>query len=141
MPLRSWGMALLLSLASVMSASCQGDRRHALHSVHGQVTFQKKPASSVVVVLRPVNRDVTYPTPSGTVGPDGKFVIGTYAIGDGVPVGEYVVTMTWTQMVTDANGDQQSRDRLGGRYADPLKSQWKIAIREGDNDLGQFHLQ
>lgn len=126
--------------AVFLLASCSGPSRPATHPVRGMVTFQKRPAAQAVVVLRPVAAGTSFPPPTGTVEPDGAVVIGTFAAGDGAPVGEYIVTITWNQTKTDANGDAQTTDRLGGRFADPAKSPWRVVVREGENVLEPFWL-
>lgn len=106
------------------------------------MTFQNKPATKAVVVLRPLApgplKDVL---PHGEVGSDGTFQIGTFAAGDGAPAGEYAVTITWPETTRDRDGAEVTGgDRLNGRYSDPARSKWKVQIKEGGNELEPFRL-
>jgi hypothetical protein len=135
------GASVLLAACAVLVSGCGGERRPALHPVHGTVTLQGRPAEQAVVVLRPAIPGARPNPPShGTVGPDGTFRLGTFAEADGVPVGEYLVTITWPLDKTDAAGDVLTIDRLKGRFAEPARSKWRVTIREGDNELEPFRL-
>lgn len=134
-------VSALLITASLLALSCARDSRTAVHPVRGTVTFQKKPATKAIVVLRPVAPgSPNDPLPHGEVGTDGTFRIGTFGAGDGAPAGEYVVTITWPEARTDPSGDEVTTDRLKGRFADPARSPWKVTIKEGENELGPFRL-
>lgn len=124
-------------------ASCSREPRPPLYPAWGTATFHKKPAPGAVVVLHPVAPGpLKELLPHGEVGPDGAFRISTYAAGDGAPVGEYVVTITWPEVkVEPGGGEVFGGDRLGGRYNDPAKSKWKLQIRDGDNDLGRLEIK
>lgn len=123
-------------------ASCAREHRPEVHPVRGIVTFQNQAATKAVVVLRPVEPGpLKEVLPHGEVGPDGTFQIGTFAIADGAPVGEYTVTITWPEVQPEPGGGEVSGgDRLLGRYSDPRRSKWKVHIREGNNQLEPFRL-
>lgn len=138
---RLFRAGLLLVAVSALTG-CSRESRPPVHPVRGSVTFQKKPATKAVVVLRPLApgplKDVF---PHGEVGPDGTFQIGTFAEGDGAPAGEYAVTITWPETTKDRDGvEVTGGDRLNGRYSDPAKSKWKVTIKEGSNELEPFRL-
>lgn len=134
--------SLLIPLFAVVLVSCSRESRPSVHPVHGVVTFQKKPATKAVVVLRPVAPGLLKDTlPHGEVGPDGTFRIGTYAVDDGAPTGEYIVTITWPETKLEPGGGESIEgDRLNGRYAEPTKSPWKVRIKEGKNELDPFRI-
>lgn len=87
--------------------------------------------------------DAEHPTVSAALtGEGGKFEISTYESGDGVPVGEYVLTFEWKQLnlVTMNFGGP---DRLNNRYRDPSKSAVRFVVEEGAKgpiDLGTIAL-
>jgi len=132
-----------LILLVVLLASCAKEQTPPpVYPASGSVTFQKKPATKAVVVLRPTAPDAPANVlPRGEVGADGKFQLATFATADGAPAGEYVVTITWPETKTDAAGDEVTNDRLKGRFSDPAKSQWRIQIKDGNNELGPFTIE
>ena len=137
-----WTALSLFAILALALASCSREGRPPVYPVRGTVTFQKRPATKAVVVLRPVApggpKDVL---PRGEVGPDGSFQIGTFADGDGAPAGEYAVTVIWPEAKKDADGaDVVEGDRLGGRFNDPARSKWKVQIKDGPNDLEPIRL-
>jgi 5-hydroxyisourate hydrolase-like protein (transthyretin family) len=66
---------------------------------------------------------------------EGKFSIGTYESGDGLPEGTYVLVFRWVELGIGAT------DKLKGAYADPKKSEFKVTVAAGEtNDLGEIAL-
>ena len=140
---RSWRLGSAVAfLLSAVCVSCSREAKPPLHPVRGTVTVRGEPAVKAIVVLRPSSPGPPNERiPHGVVGPDGAFVVGTYADADGAPAGEYTVTITWQETRKDSKtGDEISDDRLKGRHADPAKSRWKVTIKEGDNQLEPFRL-
>jgi hypothetical protein len=131
----------LLALAAVaLSAAACSKKQVPVYPVRGSVSFEGKPATKAVVVLRALTDSgpVTN-VPHGEVGPDGTFVIGTFSAADGAPAGEYAVTITWPEVKVDPETrDRTESDRLEGRYRDPKESKWKVRIVEGNNQIGPF---
>lgn len=140
---RSASRPVRLAVAAVCLAlaSCSPDPgRPPLHPVSGSATFRGKAAVKAVVVLRPVS-GAKGQLPHAEVGEDGTFRIGTYADADGAPAGEYLVTVTWPEVKTDARtGDEVVTDRLQRRFDDPQKGLRTVTVREGDNRLEPFRL-
>jgi hypothetical protein len=81
--------------------------------------------------------DSQHPTVSQTAtDADGNFAISTYAAGDGVPAGEYVLVFSWKEFNIMARA-YSGPDKLKGRYSDPKTSQIKVSVKEGEPlDLG-----
>jgi hypothetical protein len=139
MNLRARRILALLALTSV-TVGCLKEAKVSAYPVRGSVMYKGKPATGVVVVLRPLAGDVARPS-SGTSVADGTFQITTFAVHDGAPAGEYVATLTWPKSQIDSTtGDELTDDLLKGRYADPAKSSRKVTVREGDNLLDPFIL-
>jgi hypothetical protein len=142
---RAASPTLLLSLASVLSAllcsSC-GPKGARLHPVRGQVFLAEKPAEGAVVVFHPApDPGPQVPRPSGRVGADGSFTLGTHAPGDGAAAGDYAVAITWLAAgATSGPRPQALPNRLPARYADPQTSKLRARVREGSNELTAFHL-
>jgi len=104
--------------------------------VRGQVFVQEKPAAGAFVSFVPVNESAENKDarPRAYVEKDGSFTLGTYGDKDGAPAGDYYVLVVWT-------GGEDPEDRLKGRYSDPKKSDLKVTVKEGPNELKPFMLK
>lgn len=124
---------LLASLTLLVASGCGKAKpaRPPLHPASGQVTFRGKPAAGVTVTFHPCSTDFTL-VPTATTGPDGTYTVGTFAVGDGLPVGDYVVTVTWWHS-DDPDGDKPLIDRFKGKYAEPSRFTIKVHIEPQAN--------
>src|SRR5438270_6044767 len=94
MPPRRMLLPLILALAAGCSHDGSDSGREPVFPVQGQVLFQGKPATGAQVVFQRVGTGGNAPVrASGQVDTAGKFVLTTYAAGDGAPAGEYEVTV------------------------------------------------
>jgi hypothetical protein len=109
--------------------------RRPCHPVAGKVFFDGCPAPNAQVVFHLVNADGKRLTRSGDalVEADGAYVLSTYAAGDGAPVGEYHVTVTW-RGPADEKG-KPGPNLLPERYAKPETSGLRVKVKEGRNDF------
>lgn len=120
-----------------------GSDRLATVPAQGIVRVDGKPVAGVQVVFHPVSAGdmrLEKLRPTARTGSDGSFVIGTYEMADGAPVGEYVVTAEWfaggPEKATTTSDDPEAAaagnatevDRLGGRFANPDASSFKASI-------------
>ncbi|MFO0845021.1 MAG: hypothetical protein U0797_21965, partial [Gemmataceae bacterium] len=111
--------------------------------VKGSVLVGGKPAEKAQVIFHPVNdADPKAPRATGEVAADGSFSLSTYTAGDGVPAGEYAVTVTWPEGSSTIGGDADSgADRLGGRFSNPRTTTLKARVHEAATDLPPFKLK
>lgn len=111
--------------------------------VTGTVTLKNKPFAGVLVTFHPQFDigPIKY-TPSGETGSDGKFTLSTGAPGNGAPPGEYLVTFEKLRTVSDRqnSGIEKEVDDLKGKFSDPARSNWKVTISDGRNELEPFQL-
>jgi len=133
-----------VSCLLVACTACSG----GLNSVTGKVTHKGEPVKGAVLVFVPKGGDNTQLRPSGTSGEGGSFSLMT-GTKQGAPAGEYQVTITWIEYVTKSGKpakmgmsaeEEEIRDRLKGRYADPTKSGLTATIKSGSNTLPAFDL-
>lgn len=131
-PRRPSGLILIV-LAAPLTLGCGQDWKADTHPASGRVSIDGQAAAGVLVQLHPVGNgpDERNSRPWALVQGDGTFTLSTYQSGDGAPAGEYAVTLTWP----DDPSVPSMTDRLGSRYAEPARSPWKVAIREGENTL------
>src|SRR5437764_3720406 len=74
--------------------------RTPVYKASGKISFEGQVPEGALVVLHPKN--ASSPTalrPTAHVQPDGTFQLTTYETGDGAPVGDYVVTVSWQRAV------------------------------------------
>ena len=136
---RSLAAAVAMAGLSLVAAGC-GDRLPTV-PVTGTVRVDGKPAAGVQVVLHPI--DTADPRlaklrPTGRTEADGSYRIGTYEMADGAPLTEYRITAEWfaggpattTSEAADpeANAAATQTDRLGGRFANPDTSAFKVIV-------------
>lgn len=138
------GFLLLLLVAP----GCSG--RKSVVPVTGEVkTKGGQPAGGAVLVFHTANTPLptTGTPPTATVRDDGTFTPTTYVADDGLPEGEYVVTVYWPEKSTAKGGGmigagegQGGADRLKGRYADRTKSTLKASVKSGQDNKLSFQL-
>ncbi len=130
-------------VAVVLSTGCSdGKKEKPVYKVHGRVTFDGKPVAKGAVSFYPVDPSDRNTPSHATTDDDGNFVMHTYRDGDGVPVGEHIVTLYWPgpRVKKEKGADPDEResvapDRLKGEYAQVGKSKLRATVREQDNEI------
>lgn len=122
-----------------MLAGC-GDGQPALYPVSGKVLVDGKPAERA---------QVTFYTREGSgnlkacsfalTKADGSFRAFTFQRDDGVPAGDYAVTVVLPQY-SENDDDDPGPDLLEGRYADPKSSKLNVRIQPNESELPPFSL-
>jgi predicted phosphodiesterase len=106
--------------------------RRPTHPVRGQVYFEGLPVPGAYVVLQSVLSPSV--RADGLVEADGSLRLSTYTAYDGVPAGEYNVSVAWRKPFRDGAG-KPGPNLLPPRYAEADKSGIRVRIQEGVNDL------
>lgn len=131
-------------IASLLLAGCgrSGPPRVATHPTKGSITFQGQPVSGAFIALhRKQHADHDVPTSTAVVQPDGTFAVSTYDAGDGVPEGEYVVTIQWRKIVKSGSDYVPGPSLLPARYSRPETSDLIVRVAAGDNALPPIALK
>lgn len=85
--------------------------------------------------------DTEHPTASTAVSDqDGRFSFSTYETSDGLPPGEYRLTVSWLEfnVISSSFGGP---DKLNGRYSDAETSELKVSVASGAPvDMGTLDL-
>jgi hypothetical protein len=132
-------------LAALCLCSCgakQDANRKPTFPVTGQLLVDGNPAEDVQITCHAVGGvDKENPTSSRTdTGEHGVFKFSTYAGGDGVPEGDYVLTFFWGQTNVFTR-EYVGPDKLNDRYRDPKKSEVSFTVKKGaPTDLGTIEL-
>lgn len=139
--LRLRPLGLVVSLAASILTGCSGGDHDGLtrYPVQGTVTINGKPAADLIVRFiskhkSPEGANASFPV--GMTDEDGVFRISTNGDADGAVAGDYDVTIVWPE-----SNEPPLRDRLGGAYATPEKSQLQVTITATENVVGPFALQ
>lgn len=134
----------LAGAVGVLLVGC-GPQAPPAQPTTGLVRVDGQPTAGVELVFLandPPAPELLVPTPRGFSEANGSLVISTYAGGDGLPAGEYRVTAVLMDQRPDGVDPEEfeSKDRLGGSYADPDQSGLTATIVAGNNELPTFEL-
>jgi hypothetical protein len=147
--MRGRSKGLILAILAVLFVSGCGQREEAarltVYPVSGRLTVGGKPAEKAEISLRPVvpldepgKRPIM---PYGIVQADGTFRIGMYTADDGVPPGDYVVTVIWPTITIEGGEEVKGPDRLHGFYNNPSRPVAKVTVKEGPNEMAPINLK
>jgi hypothetical protein len=135
----------------ILAVLCGCGKTHEVEvvPVAGEVFFGQQPASGAVVVLHPSEVDPaiawTHGYPHGVALNDGTFRMSTPPYGEGVPLGKYVVTITWPDRAPGADAEEDGNpvvvDRLAGRWADPAQSRLTAVVEGSETKLPRIELR
>jgi hypothetical protein len=119
-------------LAAIFAGGCAGGRSDALLPVAGQVTEAGRPLPRGTISLRPDleqgNKSQDHPT--GTIGPDGRYVLFTSGR-EGAPAGAYKVVVFCNEPV-EIKGKAHPgmpKSLIDERYTQPLTTPLKVEVR------------
>lgn len=158
MSAKSKRFAAPLALAAAFAAAgCDGDEveRVEVQPVTGRVLANGKPAAGAVLQFVPANStDPNAIRPRAVAGDDGAFVFQTYDPGDGIPPGEYLVSVKWAGPKRKAAAapapEEQDPDGgaimgpppdyFKGKYANPRTSGLRVKVNAGDAQLQPINL-
>lgn len=132
-------------ILAVLLAGC-GDGK-VLVIVKGKVLAKGQPAAGATVLFHPTTGDPTAQTASGVAGDDGTFAVST-GLDQGVPPGNYIVTLTWPDPSVKPTPQEMMMgmiepgpDLLKGKYADKSTSTLKAEITGSTTELPPFEVE
>jgi hypothetical protein len=122
-------LAAIASALLVLACGCgvPEEERPALHPTQGSLWINGQPAEGAMLVLHRTGDalfDARGTRPTATVDTAGNFALTTYQDGDGAPAGEYQVAVLWF----DDSDSNSPWDKLGGRFADPTRSDIRVSV-------------
>lgn len=135
-------LCLLLLLPAFLLAGCSNERSvdegdlasmaggelKETVPVSGTVHVDGLPAEDVFIYAYPKG-NVTAPVAQIQTKPDGTYCWTTYALCDGLPVGEY--TLAFAYIPDEGKGKKEGEDLLGGKYRNPSKSEFTLQVQSG----------
>ncbi len=130
---------LSLFVLIISLVGCGDDDRPELFPLTGTVAVNGQPAHGAIVTLHSEkSQPLGTPKPFGRADAEGRFQLTTFETSDGVPAGDYRVTVIWPEN-PQARGP--SPDRLSGRYASQESSPLTVAVSEGMTELPALELE
>jgi hypothetical protein len=139
--------AIFVLVVAAFVNGCGGKSdRLTVYAVKGTMTYDKKSPEGAMIVFHPLNGDAAGSTirPSAVVQKDGSFVPTTYNHGDGLPAGEYALTIFWPrppgkgEVEGEAGGGGENR--LPAKYGKPETSGLKVVIDKQATELKPINL-
>ncbi|QDT64380.1 hypothetical protein [Calycomorphotria hydatis] len=136
----------LLILIPIVAGCGEAENSLKTFPATGTILVKGKPEAGINVQF--VNKDgsnsIENILPTGNTDAEGKFVVSTFKTGDGLPVGDYAVTLRWIRQ-TPSSEQKATKDRIpgfdppadvfGGKFNNPDTTPYSVTITEGDNTL------
>lgn len=117
-------LSAILALAVLTATGCGGGNGLEMYPVRGEVTYKGKPLERGIVDYLPTAPDAGRPA-SGSIQPDGTFVLTTHARDDGAVKGTYSIVIHSYEERADAPKTREEIEAQGSRVP-----QWKSVIPE-----------
>jgi len=121
---------------------CGSQKRVSTFPVSGKVLVNGKPAVDLFVTFHPTpKKDGQSFMPYGKTDEKGDFQLNTFANGDGVPLGDFLVVFEWREKSGAFKNQFNGTDRLKGKFSNPESSTFKVSVINGSNILEPFELK
>lgn len=134
---------LICLFLAVAAAGCGGsDDRIDTFPARGQVLWEGQPLSGALVVLHPQNAsDPISLSARAETDDQGQFVLGTYDSEDGVPAGQYRITVHVHRLQKAGESFEPGPDLMPAKYSDPAQTELTASIAAGDNQIPLLNLR
>jgi hypothetical protein len=113
--------------------------RRPTYPVKVTVTYKSEAVSGAYVVLRGSGTGPRQPRADGITEADGSLRLSTYEAFDGVPAGDYAITVELRKPMHLPDG-KQGPNLLPARYADPKKSGLTVTVKPGQTNVLALNL-
>jgi len=140
--LRPLAFALAAALRLAGCGSTDAARANLVPTT-GHVSLNGKPASGAILVFHPADNAKANLPPRARVGSDGRFTVQTSEVADGLPEGDYTVTIDWR-----TGGDEETAtggsSLIASKYARRETTDVKVTVRasaEGRCELAPILLK
>jgi hypothetical protein len=136
------GLTFLALVLGLLPLGCGIRFKKPVYSVRGKILYQGEPLADAEFLLTPVGGiQPDVPRPHAVTREDGSFEVGTYALGDGAPAGDYIVSVIWQGKRSGAFTMDPRPNLLDKRFSDPARSEWLIRIEPKPNELEPIDLR
>ncbi|MBS0266480.1 MAG: hypothetical protein JSS02_31400 [Planctomycetes bacterium] len=149
---------LLLCACFAFIAGC-GSSPEPLVVVRGMVLVNGQPAAGARVTFHPAEGGKPVFEPAKTVAAgkitppelslmpwaiaeaDGSFEVTTFEPYDGIPAGDYLVTVSWAPQISGGSEPEEGPDRLPPRFQDPKTSGLSVTVEPGETELPPLKIE
>jgi len=104
-----------------------------LIKTQGRIASGNKPAAGAILIFHATATVAGQLPPRAKVGLDGAFTVLSADGSDGIPEGDYAVTVVW-RSGSGENGED-GRSLVGDKYAHPATTPLKAVVRPGPNGV------
>ncbi|BBO30822.1 hypothetical protein PLANPX_0434 [Lacipirellula parvula] len=118
--------SLLLAILACCLLGC-GDGRPTRVPISGKITVDGQPLKFGVIVFKPATGRAS----SGRLDADGRYVLSTYDRGDGAIAGDYTVTISGNEQLSETS----HRWHAPKKYSDPTASGLTATVESPRDDL------
>lgn len=134
-----FGLAVMLLMLAPWSSRGHGVETVAVKT---RILFENQLAIGAFVMLHPIGesplpRDVY---PAGYVQPNGEVKFGTFGAHDGVPPGDYLVTVRWNKLIKNGEETSPGPNVLPQRYLLPMTSGLRMKVEIGMTETPPLNL-
>lgn len=134
-------LAILLPLATVGCTRAKADRV-PVFPAEGRVLLNSKPLAGALIVLYPKEGVDGRAIPARAQSDrEGNFHLTTYEASDGVPTGQYAVTVHYYPLEKHGESYSAGPNSLPAKYSSPKSTDLVVQIREGKNKLPPLTLR
>ena len=142
-PILFAGIPVVLTALTAM-IGCSPDKSgwEVTHPASGVITYKGQPIVDAEVAFYPEDQsapDTVRPRAKTTEG--GKFEVWTYTHGDGIPAGNYKVTVVHNEVSVSKGTIVAKPNSLPAKYARVATTQLTVPITAGPNDLQTIDLK
>lgn len=118
-------------------------KRLPVYKVTGSMFWESKATEGAMIIFHPQNGEALSDKlrPSAIVQKDGSFAPTTYNHGDGLPKGEYLLTIYWPLPSSSEGAGESSANRLPSKFDKPETSGLKVIVEHQPLSLAPFYLQ
>jgi len=117
--------SLLATILGVFVTGCSSEPK--MVPVSGVVLIDGKPLTHGKIQVAPANARPAF----ATIGPDGRFTLGTYSADDGIPIGSHPVAI----IAHEALGPGSQKWHAPKKYISTETSELTISVDKATNDL------
>ena len=142
------------ALLVLFAIGCGGEEKPTgqlkAYPVFGKVNFEGKSLKNAEIKLFNMEKDdmaknQVLPRPKGRVKEDGTFFISTYKAGDGAPIGEYALTISWKGDLKGFDEEEDDLDDLPEllpyKYTVPMQTTVRVIVTEGENEVPEINIK
>jgi hypothetical protein len=141
-----WMRCGILFALCLALTSCSQSKERPTHIVLGRLTFENKPMGKALISFYSIDPNDRKEPSHATADEEGRYKMETYRKGDGVPAGDYIVTIFWPgpkpkKATTDPDdADSGAPDRLKYAYASATTSKLRATVKPGQDNEINFNL-